>query len=682
MADGRSLLCFRLVCYILTSYLLLSLSIDNRLLSNEVDISPTWFLAGGNSRLGVTCNNCCTSASTSRCKKFFRARISYYSNAHASFQLERIIRSGDTAVNLNPGPDCIKCYLQNVRSLKAFTTDGTSSECKIALLRDIAYGYDLDIVCLTETWLNETISNLEILPYGYNMFRNDRQNRMGGGTLIAVKSNLSSRVVITAPISLECIAVEVDLSSSLTALFINCYRPPNGDKDFNHNLKTLLDTLNLEKYWGVFLLGDFNYPNINWIDGSGFTNSISSDDQCFANLMMDLYLFQLVAQPTRNENILDLVLTNLPRVISSIESGPSCAEIGLPSDHYPVIFDINVFLKFKVSNYKYCYDYKHADFEGLNNELSLLPLSTGVDAIESQEKLNEAWKQWTTFVFAAIDKLIPKVRRRESNNPPWISKELVKAIKHKKTLWRRVKKSTDERLRERFRILRQSIKNWIRCERKAYMRDIANEAFSNPKRFWSYYSFKNKSKPVPDKIKYKGVSISDDLERAEAFNDYFKSIYKDHTCCSPPDLCPVNSNINELLELIQVTPEDVFSLLFNLDVSKATGPDKLPAIILKMCAESLSPSLSVFINASLRTGLCISEWKQANISPVHKNGARDEVENFRQISLLPIVSKIQEKCVALKLVPHVSEILHPVQYGFQQGLSCANQLVEVFHTLV
>ena len=190
--------------------------------------------------------------------------------------------------------------------------------------------------------------------------------------------------------------------------------------------KTLLDTLNLDKYWGVFLLGDFNYPNMNWIDGSGFTNSISSDDQCFVNLMMDLYLFQLVAQPTRNENILDLVLTNLPSVISSIESGPSYAEIGLPSDHYPVVFDINVLLKFKASNYKYHYDYKHADFE-----------------------LMRHGKQWSTFVFAAIDKLIPKVRRRDSNKPPWISKELVKAIKQEKTLWRRVKESTDERLKKR-----------------------------------------------------------------------------------------------------------------------------------------------------------------------------------------------------------------------------------------
>ena len=104
------------------------------------------------------------------------------------------------------------------------------------------------------------------------------------------------------------------------------------------------------------------------------------------------------------------------------------------------------------------------------------------------------------------------------------------------------------------------------------MHDIANEAFTNPKRFWSYYSFKNKSKPVPDKIKYKVVSISDDLERAEAFNDYFKSIYKDHSCCSPPDPCPVNSNIDKSLELIQVTPEDVSSLMSNLDVSKAAGP--------------------------------------------------------------------------------------------------------------
>ena len=45
------------------------------------------------------------------------------------------------------------------------------------------------------------------------------------------------------------------------------------------------------------------------------------------------------------------------------------------------------------------------------------------------------------------------------------------------------------------------------------------------------------------------------------------------------------------------------------------------------------------------------------------------------------LSKIQEKCVARKLVPHIFDILHTAQYGFQAGVSCASQLVEVFHDI-
>ena len=59
------------------------------------------------------------------------------------------------------------------------------------LLQDLTYGFDLDIVCLTETWLNESISDFEILATGYDVYRQDRQNRTGGGVLIAIKSSLS-----------------------------------------------------------------------------------------------------------------------------------------------------------------------------------------------------------------------------------------------------------------------------------------------------------------------------------------------------------------------------------------------------------------------------------------------------------------------------------------------------------
>ena len=49
-----------------------------------------------------------------------------------------------------------------------------------------------------------------------------------------------------------------------------------------------------------------------------------------------------------------------------------------------------------------------------------------------------------------------------------------------------------------------------------YLQKITNEASSNPKRFWSYYSFRNKRNPIPDKVDYRGTSITDDLARAEA----------------------------------------------------------------------------------------------------------------------------------------------------------------------
>ena len=231
-----------------------------------------------------------------------------------------------------------------MRSLKAAVAGGDSFEYKSTLLRDIAYGYDLDVICRTETWLNDSISDSELLPTAYNIFGKDRKSR-GGGTLIAVKSNLPTRELEIAT-TLECVAVEINLSPEKTLLLINCYRPPL-DREFFHNFKDVIANFHLDKYWSALIVGDFNYPDINWIDGSGFTNSTSSEEQQFADFIMDHYFYQLVDKLTRVNNILDLVLSNCPISIASVESGLSLADVGVPSDHYPVIFEIKVKLELK-----------------------------------------------------------------------------------------------------------------------------------------------------------------------------------------------------------------------------------------------------------------------------------------------------------------------------------------------
>ena len=127
--------------------------------------------------------------------------------------------------------------------------------------------------------------------------------------------------------------------------------------------------------------------------------------------------------------------------------------------------------------------------------------------------------------------------------------------------------------------------------------------------------------------------------------------------------------------------EEISKILSSLDVHKAIGPDKLPTIVLKECAESLAPSVTAVVNFGLRTGLQLTEWKKANVPPIHKKGKKDLVENYRPVSLLPVISKVQERCLVTRLVPHVQEVLYTYQHGFQKGKSCVTQLLEVFHEI-
>ena len=186
---------------------------------------------------------------------------------------------------------------------------------------------------------------------------------------------------------------------------------------------------------------------------------------------------------------------------------------------------------------------------------------------------------------------------------------------------------------------------------------IADEIHANSKRFWSYFAFKNKAKPIPDKLTYNNTTFSDDRARAHAFNRFLKSVYKpDHSRCQVAFDEPAITD-NSLCR-IQISVEEISKILSSLDVHKAIGPDKLPTIALKECAESLAPSVTAVVNFGLRTGLQLTEWKKANVPPIDKKGKKDLFENYRPVSLLPVISKVQERCLVTRLVPYVQEVLY------------------------
>ncbi|CAB4007930.1 Hypothetical predicted protein, partial [Paramuricea clavata] len=109
---------------------------------------------------------------------------------------------------------------------------------------------------------------------------------------------------------------------------------------------------------------------------------------------------------------------------------------------------------------------------------------------------------------------------------------------------------------------------------------------------------------------------------------------------------------------------EIESLLKTLDSNKATGPDEIPARLLKVTASIIAPSLCKLFNKSLRLGTVPEEWKLANVVPVFKKGEKDHCENYRPISLLSIVSKQLECCVLMNIKCHLSQIICKCQHGF------------------
>lgn len=77
------------------------------------------------------------------------------------------------------------------------------------------------------------------------------------------------------------------------------------------------------------------------------------------------------------------------------------------------------------------------------------------------------------------------------------------------------------------------------------------------------------------------------------------------------------------------------------------------------------------------------EWKLANITPLHKSGVRDNVSNYRPVSLTPVCCKTLEHIIYSCLIKHLQDnnFFTPSQHGFRAGLSCVTQLTEFVHDI-
>ena len=108
----------------------------------------------------------------------------------------------------------------------------------------------------------------------------------------------------------------------------------------------------------------------------------------------------------------------------------------------------------------------------------------------------------------------------------------------------------------------------------------------------------------------------------------------------------------------------------NLDLSKASGPDCIPGVVLKNCESELSDILAELFNKCPKDS-CFSDcWKVSSVVPVFKNaGERSTDKNYHPVSVLSVFSKVFEKLVTNRIVDHLEKcgLFSDFRYGFRSS---------------
>ena len=115
----------------------------------------------------------------------------------------------------------------------------------------------------------------------------------------------------------------------------------------------------------------------------------------------------------------------------------------------------------------------------------------------------------------------------------------------------------------------------------------------------------------------------------------------------------------------------------NMYPKKATGVDNISGKILKSCVSPVSGTISNLINATLKSCKFPAGLKGVNVVPLYKKKDPLNKENFRPVSLLPVISKIYERNMHEQLSGHLNTNFHPFVAAFRKDFGCQSSLLRL-----
>ena len=395
-------------------------------------------------------------------KGYFCSRLSHYPNSTSTFQLIRLQTSGD--INLNPGPSTSEQQSSNKRTnnikIGHLNVCSHKNRDHFLLVKDTILQNEFDVLTLSETWLNSSITNLELEIPGYNFYRIDRNTKTGGGVGVYVLQTYKVKVLDNlsnvSDNGLHQLWMNLQVRNLKSIIICTIYRPPDSPFTcFDTDLTPSLITASLQNK-PIYILGDGNY------------NTLDPDCReaiALANFCECFNLSQVVSKPTRvaetTETLIDVIITSNPQqVIESNVMPSSISDYDLPY----------VVLRLRKERQKATYitakSFKGYRADRFYNDMSNVPWSL-VDIFDDAEDKLYAFN--SLFNDILDEHVLIKTMKIRGRPNPYVTDEIRELMRTRDQWKRTAEKSKDSYAWRQYKNWCREVKREIRLAEREYV---------------------------------------------------------------------------------------------------------------------------------------------------------------------------------------------------------------------
>lgn len=545
----------------------------------------------------------------------------------------------------------LTCFYANVRSL-----------VKNSLHIDLILSRFFDIYVFTETWLKKC-HTIPLLLSGisadYQVIRRDRSKKAGGGVAILLKKALGFLEIFSesAPNSYEILSVDVILEGHKIRI-VAVYRTPSCSTFHSHQLSKAVSDLLVCNYPSI-VLGDFNYPDIDWINLEKPLPSSSGD---FVDMVRSHNLEQLVKEPTRRGHILDILLTNYSSLVENVSVEPP---IGM-SDHNS--FSFSICCTYVEHSYTYYRHFGRCDYGKICEYLASVAWRQFLDSVPT---IDEKYELFLSIIGDAVEKFVPWCRTKPMY--AYLPAYLQNMMDHRACLFRLATMTQAEHDWKKFHEFSEKFHKRLQKYNSHIEKKIIETG--NKEKFYKFLRKKLRDTSVIGSLKSGDSLVVTDEAKADILADKFCEVFiDDNGIC--PDYSPV---IHQSMSAFPwFDSVNLFRIIQSWPNSSSLTPDLLPTTFVKKIAPAVVQPLSYLYNQSLMWGEVPRKWKHSFVTPLLKRKPASDAGNYRPVSITSFFCRIFEKVLKDHIMCHLrrNSAIPRSQHGFMPGRSVESNMLE------